>query len=86
MFSNSFAGIAPASVPGFVVAELVGAGIGAGIVAAERIALTAQRRHDAFAIDEGFGAAEADEANFWRLAHVSGGSDVGIVARVIQKV
>jgi glycerol uptake facilitator-like aquaporin len=29
MFSNSFAGIAPASVPGFVVAEFVGAGIGA---------------------------------------------------------
>jgi glycerol uptake facilitator-like aquaporin len=28
MFSNSFAGIAPSSVPGFVVAELVGAGIG----------------------------------------------------------
>jgi glycerol uptake facilitator-like aquaporin len=29
MFSNSFAGIAPSSVPGFVVAEFVGAGIGA---------------------------------------------------------
>jgi glycerol uptake facilitator-like aquaporin len=28
MFSDSFAGIAPSSVPGFVVAELVGAGIG----------------------------------------------------------
>lgn len=28
MFSESFAGIAPASVPGFVVAELVGAGMG----------------------------------------------------------
>jgi len=28
MFSDSFAGIAPASVPGFVVAELVGAAIG----------------------------------------------------------
>ena len=27
MFSDSFAGIAPASVPGFVVAELVGAGL-----------------------------------------------------------
>ena len=27
MFSDSFAGIAPASVPGFVVAELVGAAI-----------------------------------------------------------
>jgi glycerol uptake facilitator-like aquaporin len=31
MFSHSFAGIAPSSVPGFVVAELVGAGIGAFI-------------------------------------------------------
>ncbi len=28
MFSNSFAGIAPSSVPGFLVAELAGAGIG----------------------------------------------------------
>jgi glycerol uptake facilitator-like aquaporin len=31
MFSDSFAGIAPASVPGFMVAELIGAGIGVGI-------------------------------------------------------
>jgi len=31
MFSDSFAGIAPASVPGFVIAELVGAGIGLAI-------------------------------------------------------
>lgn len=31
MFSESFAGIAPSSVPGFVVAELVGAGIGVAI-------------------------------------------------------
>ena len=29
MFSDSFAGISPASVPGFVAAQLVGAGIGA---------------------------------------------------------
>jgi glycerol uptake facilitator-like aquaporin len=28
MFSNSFAGIAPSSVPGFIVAECVGAAIG----------------------------------------------------------
>ncbi len=28
MFSDSFAGIAPSSVPGFVVAELLGAGLG----------------------------------------------------------
>ena len=31
MFSDSFAGIAPSSVPGFVVAELVGAGVGVAI-------------------------------------------------------
>ncbi|MGJ7509916.1 MIP/aquaporin family protein [Variovorax sp. GT1P44] len=31
MFSDSFAGIAPSSVPGFVLAELVGAGIGVAI-------------------------------------------------------
>jgi glycerol uptake facilitator-like aquaporin len=28
MFSDSFAGIAPASVPGFIIAQLVGAGLG----------------------------------------------------------
>jgi arsenate reductase len=32
MFSDTFAGIAPASVPAFVVAELVGAGVGAVLV------------------------------------------------------
>lgn len=31
MFSDSFAGIAPSSVPGFVMAELLGAGLGAFI-------------------------------------------------------
>jgi len=31
MFSESFAGIAPSSVPGFVVAELIGAGIAVAI-------------------------------------------------------
>ena len=31
MFSDSFAGIAPASVPGFVLAEALGAALGAGI-------------------------------------------------------
>src|SRR6185295_3306586 len=34
MFSDSFAGIAPASASGFVLAELVGAAIGAGLHAA----------------------------------------------------
>ena len=32
MFSNSFAGIAPASVPGFISAQVIGAGIGLAIV------------------------------------------------------
>ena len=31
MFSDSFAGIAPSSVPGFMLAELIGAGIGLGL-------------------------------------------------------
>ena len=31
MFSNSFAGIAPADVPGFVLAQLAGAGLGWGL-------------------------------------------------------
>jgi len=34
MFSDSFAGIAPSSVPGFVVAELVGAAVGVAVHAA----------------------------------------------------
>jgi arsenate reductase len=32
MFSNTFAGIAPASVPGFVVAQLVGGAVAIGVV------------------------------------------------------
>lgn len=31
MFSDSFAGIAPASAPGFVIAQLIGAAVGVGI-------------------------------------------------------
>jgi len=31
MFSDSFAGIAPGSAPGFVIAQLVGAGLGVAI-------------------------------------------------------
>ncbi|GAA1783300.1 MIP/aquaporin family protein [Pseudarthrobacter sulfonivorans] len=34
MFSDTFAGIAPASVPGFVLAQLVGAAVGLGLLAA----------------------------------------------------
>jgi glycerol uptake facilitator-like aquaporin len=32
MFSDTFAGIAPGSVPGFVAAQLVGAAVGAVLV------------------------------------------------------
>ena len=46
--------------------------IGAGIVARKGIALRAQRRHDAFGIDEGLGAAEADKADFRGLGHLPG--------------
>jgi glycerol uptake facilitator-like aquaporin len=34
MMSDSYAGIAPASVPGFVIAQLVGAGLGVVLHAA----------------------------------------------------
>ena len=34
IFSDTFAGIAPASVPGFVIAQIVGAALGAGLVLA----------------------------------------------------
>jgi arsenate reductase len=32
MFSNTFAGVAPASVPGFVVAQLVGGAVAIGVL------------------------------------------------------
>ena len=32
VFSDTFAGISPASVPGFVIAQLVGGALGAGLV------------------------------------------------------
>jgi glycerol uptake facilitator-like aquaporin len=34
MFSDTFAGIAPASVPAFVVVEIIGALVGLGVVLA----------------------------------------------------
>jgi len=46
MFSDSFAGIAPSSVPGFMVAELAGAGIGAalhGLLGASKTAPSTSR-------------------------------------------
>ena len=33
MFSDTFAGIAPASAPGFIAAELIGGAVGFGLVA-----------------------------------------------------
>jgi arsenate reductase len=33
MLSDSFAGIAPASVPGFVVAQLIGGAVALGLIA-----------------------------------------------------
>jgi arsenate reductase len=32
IFSDTFAGIAPASVPGFVVAQVIGAGVAIGVI------------------------------------------------------
>jgi hypothetical protein len=32
MFSDSFAGIAPASAPGFVIAQIIGAAVALGII------------------------------------------------------
>ncbi|BAS10330.1 major intrinsic protein [Arthrobacter sp. Hiyo4] len=32
IFSDTFAGIAPASVPGFVAAQLIGAAVGLGLL------------------------------------------------------
>jgi glycerol uptake facilitator-like aquaporin len=32
MFSDTFAGIAPGSVPGFILAQIIGAALGAGLV------------------------------------------------------
>jgi glycerol uptake facilitator-like aquaporin len=34
MFSNTFAGIAPASVPPFIVAQLIGAAVAIGVIRA----------------------------------------------------
>jgi len=46
MFSNTFAGIAPVSVPAFITAELVGAALGAVVVA-----LLYPRRRSAAEVD-----------------------------------
>jgi glycerol uptake facilitator-like aquaporin len=43
MFSDSFAGIAPSSVPGFVAAELVGAAIGVAVHAALGVSEASER-------------------------------------------
>ncbi|MEI8405015.1 MAG: MIP/aquaporin family protein [Actinomycetes bacterium] len=46
MFSNSFAGIAPASVPGFVGAQIVGAILAIGLIAALYPGITPQEASD----------------------------------------
>ncbi len=47
IFSDTFAGIAPASVPGFVVAQLVGAGLAIGLIRTLYPELTAAEAADA---------------------------------------
>ena len=46
MFSNTFAGIAPASVPSFVVAQIVGAGLAVILIRLLYPAITASEAHD----------------------------------------
>jgi glycerol uptake facilitator-like aquaporin len=59
MMSDSFAGIAPASAPGFVVAELVGAGVGLGL----HKLLTPSRRDETAGISAPVGAKPAGTAS-----------------------
>jgi glycerol uptake facilitator-like aquaporin len=47
MFSDTFAGIAPASVPAFVIAQLVGAGLAIGLIRALYPELTPEEAKDA---------------------------------------
>lgn len=47
MFSDTFAGIAPASVPSFIVAQLVGAGLGLGLIKVLYPDLTPEEAKDA---------------------------------------
>jgi glycerol uptake facilitator-like aquaporin len=56
MFSDSFAGIAPASVPGFVVAELAGAAVAVGV---DRLFRTAPVAPAIEVIEDGRGPAAA---------------------------
>jgi glycerol uptake facilitator-like aquaporin len=67
MFSDTFAGIAPASVPPFVVAQLVGAAVGLGLIRALYPDLTAAEPKDAVlprsaAVPDRPAAAPADPA------------------------
>jgi glycerol uptake facilitator-like aquaporin len=55
-FSDTFAGIAPASVPGFLVAQLTGAALGAAVV----VALYPVRRHDGTATRDGASSGDLD--------------------------
>jgi arsenate reductase len=59
MFSDTFAGIAPASVPAFVVAQLVGAGLAVGLIHALYPDLTPAEAKDAVLPHGEAGAAPA---------------------------
>jgi hypothetical protein len=55
MFSDTFAGIAPGSVPGFVVAEVIGAAVGLGLLLV--LFPAAARTADDVVLPHGSGAA-----------------------------
>jgi glycerol uptake facilitator-like aquaporin len=63
MFSDTFAGIAPASVPAFVVAQLVGAGLGLGLIKALYPDLTPEEAKDAVLPHEASAAVEPAPAS-----------------------
>jgi glycerol uptake facilitator-like aquaporin len=58
MFSNTFAGIAPASVPGFVAPRLIGGALGIGLIRALYPNVTREQAADA-ALPQADGAMDA---------------------------
>ena len=59
MFSNTFAGIAPASVPGFVLAQLVGGAVAIGVIRPLYPDITPDEAAEAVMPHEQAGAPEA---------------------------
>src|SRR6185437_1170314 len=59
--------------------------VGALVVARKRIALRAERGQDAFGIDKGLGAAEADQADFGLGARVRLGHGAGLIRQTGQR-